>query len=67
MSAGVGNNLSGTYKFTFFLRYARYYPILMEVWRTRMPSHKPTIDTVGVANSAMAEMRVGIAAEHFIV
>lgn len=66
VSAGVVNGLAGTHKLNCFLRDARYDPVLMEVWRARVPGHKPTFVTVGVASLAMSEMRVEIAAEAVI-
>ena len=65
-SAGVTGGIAQAHKFTCFLSDMRYEPIVMKVWRSRMPNHKVPWITVGVSMLAIPAMRVEIAAEALV-
>ncbi|KAJ0422829.1 Endoribonuclease L-PSP/chorismate mutase-like protein [Aspergillus carlsbadensis] len=65
-SAGVAGGLAQAHRFTCFLTDMRYEPVVMRVWRERMPEHRVPWVTVGVAMLAIPDMRVEIAAEAMI-
>ncbi|KAM0421137.1 hypothetical protein ACHAPT_011029 [Fusarium lateritium] len=62
-AAGVSNGLAGVHKFTAFLIDMRVDETMMEVWRSRMPEHRPAWVTVGVAELAVAGMHIELQAE----
>ena len=65
-SAGVTGGLARAHRFTCFLTDMRYEPVVMEVWRARMPNHRVPWITVGVSMLTIPAMRVEIAAEAII-
>ncbi|KAI8722816.1 hypothetical protein NCS52_00426700 [Fusarium sp. LHS14.1] len=62
-SAGVSQGLAAVHKFTAFLIDMKVEETMMEVWRSRVPGHRPTWVTVGVAELAVMGMHLELQAE----
>ena len=62
-SAGVEDGLAAVYKMTSFLLDIRLESEMMDVWRKRMPEHRPAWVTVGVAALAVPGMHIEMMAE----
>lgn len=65
-SAGVEKGLAGIFKMTSYLLDVRLEPQMMEIWRRRVPGHKPVWITVGVASLAVPGMHIEMVAEAVI-
>lgn len=66
-SAGVEKGLLETFKMTCYLLDVRLEPKMMEIWRRRVPGHKPVWITIGVAALAVPGMHIEMVAEAAIV
>lgn len=65
-SAGVENGLAAVFKMTSYLLDVRLEPLMMEIWRRRVPGHKPVWITIGVASLAVPGMHIEMVAEAVI-
>ena len=65
-SAGVTGGFAQAHRFICFLTDMRYEPIVMKIWRTRMPHYKVPWITVGVSMLAIPAMRIEVAAEALV-
>ena len=61
--AGVQKGLAAIHKMTAFLLDIRLESEMMEIWRRRVPGHKPVWITVGVAALAVPGMHIEMFAE----
>ncbi|KAI9146859.1 RutC family protein [Paramyrothecium foliicola] len=65
-TAGVQGGLGAVTKMTSFLLDIRLEGLMMEIWRKRMPSHKPTWVTIGVASLAVPGMHIKMQTEAIV-
>ncbi|KAL6246512.1 hypothetical protein RBB50_006749 [Rhinocladiella similis] len=66
ISAGVKDGLAAIFKMTSFLLDVRLEDEMMSVWRRRVPGHKPSWVTVGVAALAVPGMHIEMQAEALV-
>ncbi|CAH0024625.1 unnamed protein product [Clonostachys rhizophaga] len=66
-AGGVKAGLAGAHKFSAYFLDVRHEAVLQEVWRKRLPEHRPTWVSVGVSQLAVPGMRIEISAEAALI
>ncbi|RKK71270.1 hypothetical protein BFJ69_g11118 [Fusarium oxysporum] len=63
MAGNVKAGLVGAHKLTAYFLDIRHEPLMQDVWKKRLPEHRPTWVSIGVSQLAMPGMHIEISAE----